>query len=92
MQRLADSLIIINNKNRVFCPDDADILLIITTLTGGFFGGLVSALIAAALSNHTLEDCQNAIVNGKTLLVLNVPIRHFDDRIALIKTLYKLDW
>jgi LytS/YehU family sensor histidine kinase len=69
-------------------PDEAAILLIITTLTGGFFGGFVSALIAAALSSHTLEDCHNAIVNGNTLLVLNVPIHHFNDRIALIKTLY----
>lgn len=66
-------------------PDDADILLIVTTLTGGFFGGFVSALIAADRPNHILEDCQNAIFKGKTLLVLNVPFRHFDDHIALIK-------
>ncbi|KHD09817.1 hypothetical protein PN36_16830 [Candidatus Thiomargarita nelsonii] len=60
-------------------------MLIVTTLTGGFFGGFVSALIAADRPNHILEDCQNAIFKGQTLLVLNLPIRHFDDYIALIK-------
>jgi len=66
-------------------PADAEFLLVITTLTGGFFGGFVSALIAADRPNHILADCHKAIVNGNILLVLNVPIRHFNDQIALIR-------
>jgi len=59
-------------------------LLLVTTVTGTFFGGFVSAIIAMDIPNHTLEKIQYAIAEGKVLLMLNIPLCRFDNRIAKI--------
>jgi hypothetical protein len=60
-------------------------VILMTTLAGAGFGGLVSALVASDIPNHELEAFQGKIALGEILLILDIPTIQVKEIIDLIR-------
>ena len=58
--------------------------LLLATLTGAGFGGLVSGLIARDQPNHDLEAFEENIARGELLVLVDAPLRRVEEVKAAI--------
>jgi len=55
-------------------PDDWQIVIVLgSALVGGLFGAWVSSMVGCAVPNSRLKEFQQAIDDGKLLLMVDVP-------------------
>lgn len=65
---------------------NSTLIVLATTVIGGVFGSLVSALVARDIPNHELEPFQKKLGTGQILLIIDTPLHQLEDVMQLIKT------